>query len=212
MLDSDNKDLLKDRELLEQFNDEGEPQEEGWFKATVDFFVETVKIVVLAAAIILPIRYFLVQPFYVKGASMEPNFFDHEYLMINEIGYRFNNPVRGEVVVFKYPKDPKQFFIKRVIGLPGDIIEIKEDRVYVSEGGVGDPILFDEGSYLPKDVTTKKKSDTARYMLEEGQFFLLGDNRNNSLDSRSFGPVDINLIVGKVWFRGWPIDRIEVFN
>lgn len=211
MLDSENKDLLKDKELLEQFNERDEEIEEGWFKATIDFFVETVKIVVLAAAIILPIRYFLIQPFYVKGASMEPNFHDHEYLMINEVGYRFGEPERGDIVVFKYPRDPKQFFIKRVIGLPGDTIEVKDDGVYIAEGSIGELQRFDESEYLPSDVETKQKGTEHRYVLEADQYFLLGDNREHSLDSRSFGPVDINLIVGKVWFRGWPLDRIKVF-
>ena len=211
MLDSENKDLLKDRELLKQFNEPEDELEEGWFKATIDFFVETVKIVVLAAAIILPIRYFLIQPFYVKGASMEPNFFDHEYLMINEIGYQFGDPERGDVVVFKYPRDPKQFFIKRVVGLPGDTIEIRDNEVYLSEGSVGEPVLFEE-MYLATDTLTEPKNGDTEYILSEGEYFLLGDNRDHSLDSRSFGPVDVNLIVGKVWFRGWPVDRIEVFN
>ena len=209
MLDSEDKYLLKDKELLEQFNEEDE-LEEGWFKASIDFVVETVKIVVLAAAIIIPIRYFLIQPFYVKGASMEPSFYDKEYLMINEIGYRFNEPVRGEVVVFRYPRDPKQFFIKRVIGIPGDTVEIKEGDVFLDIGGTGELIELDE-AYLNVGVNTKQKGDVHLYTLEEGEYFLLGDNRDYSHDSRNFGPVADSLIVGKVWFRGWPIDRIEVY-
>ena len=209
MLDSEDKYLLKDKELLEKFNEEDE-LEEGWFKASVDFVVETVKIVVLAAAIIFPIRFFLIQPFYVKGASMEPSFYDKEYLMINEIGYRFNEPVRGEVVVFRYPRDPKQFFIKRVIGIPGDTVEIKEGDVFLDIGGTGELIELDE-AYLNVGVNTKQKGDVHLYTLEEGEYFLLGDNRDYSHDSRNFGPVADSLIVGKVWFRGWPIDRIEVF-
>ena len=209
MLDSDNKDLLRDKELLEQFN-EDDDIEEGWFKASIDFVVETVKIVVLAAVIILPIRYFLIQPFYVKGASMEPNFHDKEYLMINEIGYRFGEPVREEVVVFRYPRDPKQFFIKRVIGIPGDTVMFKDDSVFLDIGSTGE---FEElaETYLGAGVTTRQKGDDDRYFLEEGEYLLLGDNRDHSLDSRNFGPVDDSLIVGKVWFRGWPINRIEVF-
>ena len=82
---------------------------------TQDFLWETVKVVIISLAIILPVRYFLIQPFYVKGASMQPNFYDHEYLIINEIGYRFNSPQRGDVIVFRYPKDPSQYFIKRII-------------------------------------------------------------------------------------------------
>jgi signal peptidase I len=81
---------------------------------------EFLKIVIVSLLIILPIRYFIIQPFYVKGASMEPNFHDREYLIIDEISYRFNEPQRGQVIVFRYPNNPQEYFIKRVIGLPGD--------------------------------------------------------------------------------------------
>src|SRR3989344_1293745 len=86
------------------------------------FFWEIFKVVVISLVIIIPIRYFLIKPFYVKGASMEPNFHDYEYLIIDEISYRFNQPARGEVVVFKYPFDQSQFFIKRIIGMPGETV------------------------------------------------------------------------------------------
>ena len=88
------------------------------------FVFEVVKVVVISLAIIIPVRYFLIQPFYVKGASMEPSFYDHEYLIVDEMSYRFRLPERGEIVVFKYPLDPSQYFIKRVIGLPGEKVEI----------------------------------------------------------------------------------------
>ena len=209
MLDSDNKDLLKDKELLDQFTEEESP-EDGWFKASIDFIIETVKIVVLAAVIILPIRYFLIQPFYVKGASMEPNFHDKEYLMINEIGYRFSEPARGEVVVFRYPRDPKQFFIKRVIGIPGDTVEVRDGGVFLDIESTGNFIKLDE-TYLADETITKPKGELEGEPLAENEYFLLGDNREHSLDSRNFGAVNDSLIVGKVWFRGWPIDKIEVF-
>src|SRR3989339_174157 len=95
------------------------------------FVFEVIKVVLISLAIIIPVRYFLIQPFYVKGASMEPNFFDHEYLIINEIGYRLAKPQRGDIVVFRYPKDPRQYFIKRVIGLPGETMRIKDGKVFV---------------------------------------------------------------------------------
>ena len=88
------------------------------------FFVEVIQIILISCAIIIPIRYFLIQPFYVKGASMEPNFFDSEYLIIDELSYRMRVPERGEIVVFRYPRDPKEFFIKRIIGLPGETVEV----------------------------------------------------------------------------------------
>ncbi|HLD69247.1 MAG TPA: signal peptidase I, partial [Candidatus Omnitrophota bacterium] len=105
-----------DKNMPTAFN---QPSSEGWFGSLKSFIWETVKVVVISLAIIIPVRYFLIQPFYVKGASMEPNFYDQEYLIIDEISYRFREPQRGEIVVFRYPRDPASFFIKRIIGLPG---------------------------------------------------------------------------------------------
>src|SRR5438876_443867 len=95
------------------------------------FIWETIKIVVISLVIILPIRYYLVQPFFVKGASMESNFLDGDYIFVDELSYQFSNPNRGDVVIFRYPVDRSQFFIKRVIGLPGETIEIKDNKVII---------------------------------------------------------------------------------
>ncbi len=174
-----------------------------------EFAIELIKVVVIALAIIIPVRYYLIQPFYVKGASMEPNFYDHEYLIVNEISYRFENPTRGDIVVFKYPKDPSQFFIKRVIGLPGETVEVKDGRVTIFNEENPNGILLDESAYLADGVVTPGDI----YMnLKDDEYFLLGDNRPSSLDSRIFGPVKNVFIIGKVWVRGWPIDKIGVFR
>ncbi len=172
------------------------------------FIWDLFKVVCISLAVIIPVRYFLIQPFYVKGASMEPSFYDHEYLIINEISYRFSSPERGDIVVFKYPKDPSQYFIKRVVGLPGEKIEIKDKRVYVySEDGK--KFMLDETDYVVEDmIDTGDKS----WELGPEEYYVMGDNRNHSLDSRSFGPVHDELIVGKVWFRGWPVWRAKFFN
>ena len=95
------------------------------------FVWETIKVVVVSLAIILPIRYYLVQPFFVKGASMEANFEDGDYLLVDEISYRFSEPARGDVIIFRYPEDRSQFFIKRIIGLPGETVEIKSNKVTI---------------------------------------------------------------------------------
>jgi len=116
-------------------------------QAFSEFFWEMVRVAVISLAIILPVRYFLIQPFYVKGASMEPNFFDHEYLIIDEISYRLATPERGDIIVFKYPEDTKQFFIKRVIGLPGEEVKIQDNRVYIN----GQPL---NETYLPAGTET----------------------------------------------------------
>jgi len=173
------------------------------------FIFEVVKVVIISLAIIIPVRYFLIQPFYVKGASMEPSFYDHEYLIIDEISYRFKEPARGEIVVFKYPKDPSQYFIKRIIALPGEKVEMKDGKVIVYTAD-DKRVELDE-SYLDEGTETFATTDTL-IEVGEDEYFLLGDNRNHSKDSRSFGVVKQSFIVGRVLFRGWPFNRIKVFD
>jgi len=178
------------------------------------FVWEITKVAAISLAIILPVRYYLIQPFYVKGASMEPNFYDHEYLIIDEISYRFSPPERGQVVVFRYPLNPQEYFIKRVIGLPGEEIEIKGGQVWVYGPDKPEGFMLQE-DYLPDDLLTYSQSggeSGQRVSIGLGQYYVLGDNRNASKDSRSFGPVNSSFITGKVLFRGWPFNRVMVFN
>lgn len=181
----------------------------SWLGAFGRFVIELAEVVIISLAIILPIRYFLVQPFYVKGASMEPTFDDHEYLIIDEISYRFRDIERGEVVVFRYPNDPRQYFIKRIVGLPGETVTVKDRQVIISSGDDPEGYVLDESEYLPPDrITSGDKTVT----LGEEEYFVLGDNRGSSLDSRTFGPLPERHIVGRVWVRGWPLDRVTLFE
>ena len=170
------------------------------------FVLEVLQIIILSVAIIVPVRYFLIQPFVVRGASMEPNFYDHEYLIIDELSYRFGEPERGEIVVFRYPRDPDQFFIKRVIGLPGETVEVSDGQVavYNDELPVGKVL---EEPYIGSEQTLGKK----RVELNPDEYFVMGDNRGFSLDSRSFGPIETDDIIGRVWLRAWPFDSAKVF-
>ncbi|MDD2354060.1 MAG: signal peptidase I [Patescibacteria group bacterium] len=174
------------------------------------FIWEIVKIVSISLAIILPIRYYLIQPFYVKGASMEPNFHDHEYLIVDEISYRFNEPQRGQVIVFRYPRNPQEYYIKRIIGLPGEEVQIKDGQIFIYNEQSPKGEVLVEG-YLPEDLNTYSNSDLS-VKLDNDEYFVLGDNRSASKDSRSFGPVHESFITGKILFRGWPLDKITVFN
>lgn len=180
------------------------------FKNFFLFVLELIKIVVISLVIIIPIRYFLIQPFYVKGASMEPNFEDHEYLIIDEISYRFNTPQRGDILVFKYPRNPQEYFIKRLIGLPGEEIEIKDGGVVIYNSEFPDGFTLDE-PYLTPGVKTYGLNED-KIKLSESEYFVLGDNRNASKDSRSFGPVNKSFITGKVLLRGFPFDRVKLFE
>ena len=167
------------------------------------FVWEILKIVIIALAIVIPIRYFLFQPFFVRGQSMEPNFENGDYLIIDEISYRFSEPKRGEVVVFKYPNNPSQRYIKRIIGLPGETVEIKEGSVIIYRQDEGQ--VLDESSYL---VSSVKTSGSLRLSLDEGEYFVLGDNRLLSFDSRRWGSLKRENIVGKVFVRAWPFTAL----
>jgi len=188
------------------------------------FLLEIIKVVLLAFIIIVPIRVFLFQPFFVQGASMEPNFEDSNYLIVNELGYKktafnldgkniftitpFKEPARGNVVVFRYPKNHAQFFIKRVIGLPGEKVQIKNGEViiYNSENPTG--TTLEEGYYLSKNVKT---AGDETITLNDNEYFVMGDNRSFSSDSRYWGPVLDSEIIGKVVFRAWPVDEIKTY-
>ncbi|MEK7615141.1 MAG: signal peptidase I [Patescibacteria group bacterium] len=171
------------------------------------FLLEVLQIVAISAAIIIPIRYFLIQPFYVKGASMEPNFYDHEYLIIDELSYRFHQAQRGEIVVFRYPRDPSQFFIKRVIALPGETVEVTNNHVIIYNTQHPNGVTLQE-PYIGERPTSGKEKTT----LGHDEFWVMGDNRDESMDSRSFGPVSRSGIIGRVWVRGLPLSRIGTFE
>lgn len=175
-----------------------------------NFCLEVTKIVLISLVIIIPIRHFIIQPFYVKGASMEPNFYDHEYLIIDEITYRFTEPKRGDIIVFRYPRNPQEFFIKRIIALPGEKIQIKDGNIYIFNGENKDGFLLKE-DYIANDIKTYSTMEDV-VGLDKDEFFVLGDNRNSSKDSRSFGPVNKSFVIGRVVFRGWPFDRVNLFE
>ncbi|HPX64617.1 MAG TPA: signal peptidase I [bacterium] len=173
-------------------------------------FLEIVKIVVISAAIVIPIRLFIVCPFYVQGASMEPNFYDREYLLVDEISYRFREPERGEVVVFRYPEDPREYFIKRIIGLPGETLKIDNGGVYLLDKSTNSWTKLAE-SYLVSDSNTLT-FEAQQVTLGPDEFFVLGDNREHSRDSRYFGPLNRRYLIGRVMFRGLPLKRVQFFK
>ena len=172
------------------------------FKNWLNFIWEILKIVIISLAIIIPIRYFLIQPFFVKGASMEPNFLDGDYLIVDEISYHFDAPQRGDVIIFRYPLDPSQFFIKRVIGLPGEKVKVMDDHVFINDE------LLDEAKYL-QGVDT---AGNVEVTLGSDEYFVLGDNRQASSDSRRWGEVNKKFIIGRAWLRAWPFNRLGIVN
>jgi signal peptidase I len=185
-----------------------EPQGPTLASRVFAFVGELTHVVIISLAVIVPVRYFLIQPFYVKGASMEPNFYDHEYLIIDEISYRFQEPQRGDIVVFRYPNDPRQYFIKRIVGMPGERVRVSGGQITIYNEEYPGGLPLDETPYLGEEFTHGDKDVS----LGDAEYYLLGDNRTASLDSRTFGPVPRSFIVGRVWLRGWPPEKIKVFH
>ncbi len=197
---------------------------EKFFYGVGGFILEIIKIIALAFIIIVPVRVFLFQPFFVQGASMEPNFEDGQYLIINELGYKetsigwgshdfftvnpFRKISRQMTVVFRYPLDSDKYFIKRIIGLPGEKIRILNGDVFIFNSQSPDGFILDESAYLLASLKTR--GDLA-VTLKDDEYFVMGDNRMFSSDSRSWGPVSKKDIIGEVLFRAWPIDKITVF-
>lgn len=188
-----------------------------------EFILEIIKVFVLALVIIIPIRVFLFQPFFVQGASMEPNFENSEYLIVNELGYKetdikigsqnifdvkpFKEISRQTVIVFRYPKNPSQYFIKRVIGLPGEKLEIKDGKVIIYNSENPNGFVLDESAYLSNFVKT---NGNGVYVLKNNEYFVMGDNRMFSSDSRSWGPIQKSDVIGKVLFRAWPVNKAGI--
>lgn len=159
---------------------------------------EILEVLVVAIAAVWLIRSFLVQPFLISGASMEPNFSDGHYLLIDEVTYRFREPERGEIVVFRSPTDNSTFFIKRIIGLPGDHLVIQNGYVFINDRQLNE-------EYLNSNLKTFGDQDL---VLGEREYFVLGDNRSFSFDSRNWGPLDRNHITGVVRLRLWPLNQV----
>ncbi|EKE11860.1 MAG: hypothetical protein ACD_15C00012G0016 [uncultured bacterium] len=197
--------------------------EEGYY-GVGGFILEIMKVFLLALVIIIPIRVFLFQPFFVQGASMEPNFENNQYLIVNEFGYKktnvgigdknlftvepFKDLERQEVIVFRYPKNPSQFFIKRIIALPGERMELKNGKVTIFNHENPDGFVLDESGYLSTSVKTMGDMNIT---LKDKEYFVMGDNRMFSSDSRSWGPVAEENITGKAFVRAWPLNKVAVF-
>jgi signal peptidase I len=156
--------------------------------------------IVVAVVLAFFIRYFIVELYLVDGPSMQPTLLNHERLVVNKFIYRFRVPQRGEVLIFKYPQDQSRDFIKRVIAIPGDTIEIKDGRVFVNQQLMNEPYIL-----------SKTRGDYPLTTIPEGTIFVMGDNRNNSEDSRfaDVGFVPYNLIKGKAVMIFWPFDQLK---
>lgn len=170
------------------------------------FFLDILETIIVALAIFVVIYLFLFQPHQVKGASMEPNFHDGEYILTDKISYRFGAPKRGDIVIFRAPRNPELDFIKRVIGEPGDRVKISNGKVLVNDVQLKEQYLSAAlythgGAFL---------TDNSTFTVPEKAYFVLGDNRDHSSDSREWGPVPVGNLIGKAFFRYWPPTRLGI--
>jgi signal peptidase I len=164
--------------------------------------IETIFITV---ALFLAARFSL-QPFTVDGQSMEPTFHTGEYILVDKLSYRFHSPERGDVIVFKYPQNTSEDYIKRVIGLPGDHVVIRNQHVYVNNVQLNEPYIAAEPDY------TMSQCNYCDVQVPKKNLFVLGDNRNNSSDSHEWGFVPYGDIIGRAWLSYWPIPDITLMH
>lgn len=171
-------------------------------------FFDFLESIVVALAIFVVVYLFFYQPHQVKGASMEPNFHDGEYILTNKYEYRFSDPKRGDVIVFKSPQNPEIDFIKRIIGVPGDQVKLSDNHFFINDVQLEEvyiaPTLYTyNGSYLQEDQTIT---------VPDNNYFVVGDNRPRSSDSREWGTINRSSIIGKSQLRYWPYDRFGLIE
>lgn len=165
---------------------------------------EIIVFFIIALFIVLPFRLFIAEPYVVSGSSMSPTFETGHYLIVNKISYKFADPKRYDVIVMKYPKDTSKDFIKRIIGLPGEKVSIKDGKVTIINAENPNGFSIDE------KYVVYKKLDTIETVLDENQYFVMGDNRSGSFDSRYWGALPKEDIIGTPLIRLFPIKNIGI--
>ncbi|MEN9524201.1 MAG: hypothetical protein RL536_270 [Candidatus Parcubacteria bacterium] len=168
---------------------------------------EWIQVIVVALVVALPVRFFIAEPFIVNGASMDPTFATGQFLIVDRVSYRFDNPHRGDVIVFEYPNNPSIYYIKRIIGLPGETISIKDGKVSIINTEYPEGVELKE----PYVEYSHLSSDNLKETLSSTEFFVMGDNRAQSSDSRVWGPLDKHFIIGRPIVRLLPINTVSAF-
>lgn len=179
------------------------------FGKLIKFILDIFQVVIFAVSIFMFIYFLILQPHKIKGESMVPNFQDDEYLLTDKVTYRFvREPQRGDVIVFKAPPNDTDEYIKRIIGLPGDVILLKGGKVYINN-----ELLVE--AYLPEDQITKPGKfllNNSPYTIPADSYMFFGDNRAHSLDSRAFGPITTDKITGRAFFVYWPPSEVGLIK
>jgi signal peptidase I len=181
-------------------------------RSTFGCLFEIVETLVLTLIIFLVIQTFVAQPYKVQQQSMEHTLEPEQYVLVDKLTPRFDTYNRGDIVVFTPPDDWAQEaetpFIKRVIGVGGDTVEIKDGHVYVNGTELTEPYVFKEDDGTTQ--TTEDPLNQGKWVVPDGELFLMGDHRGSSADSREFGTVKVDSVIGRAWLRYWPIDTFEV--
>lgn len=167
-------------------------------------FWETIRFILLAIIIVVPVRIFIAQPFVVSGSSMYPTFHNGDYLIVDELSYRLGDIERNDVVIFRYPLAPSKYFIKRVIGLPNEIIEVNDTEIKITNKKTNETITLDEPF-----IKNKAGGIITTYELGPDEYFVMGDNRGASSDSRYWGPVKEEFMIGQAYLRLLPLNDID---
>ena len=173
-------------------------------KETEGSWKELLKFGMIVLIIVVPFRIFVAQPYIVQGSSMDPTFKNGDYLIVDQISYRFEEPARQAVIILRYPKDPSKFFIKRVVGLPGETVSLRAGKVFINKNDGSPEILVEE------DYITYTKEESIEFKLGDKEYFVMGDNRAGSSDSRYWGPLPEEDIVGRPVLRLLPINHIGI--
>ncbi len=168
---------------------------------------EWIQVIIIALIVALPVRFFIAEPFIVNGASMDPTFSTGQFLIVDRLSYRLGEPKRGDVVVFEYPNNPSVYYIKRIIGLPNEVVNIKNGKVSIVNDKNPDGIQLNEPYIDASHVSV----DTLNEALGPTEYFVMGDNRSQSSDSRVWGPLDRSFIVGRPIVRLLPVTEANVF-
>lgn len=166
-------------------------------------FVEFLKYALLAAIVVIPFRIFVAQPYIVSGSSMDPTFKNNDYLIVDQLSKRLSEYKRGEVIIIRYPKDPSKFFIKRLIAFPNEEVKIINGKVFIYNYDNPEGFEFDE------PYVNYKKNENFSAFLGYGEYFVMGDNRAASSDSRVWGSLPKENIIGKPILRLFPFNKID---
>ncbi|MFA6963790.1 MAG: signal peptidase I [Patescibacteria group bacterium] len=206
-----NEELKKElnSEILNDLSTEVNPK-----KDILDLVIDLVKTGVVVFVVAFLLRYFVIQPFLVDGQSMMPNYHHKEYILTEKLSYMTGEPRRGDVIVFRYPRNPSVSYIKRVIGLPGETVRIANNKITIVNSTNPSGMVLTE-DYIPADFKTKTydngdSKSAFEKTLQEKEYFVMGDNREHSSDSREWGVLPKTLITGRAWLTLMPLDRIKI--